>query len=111
MASSYDIKVDNLGPLTTVFTGPTSCLATTTLKPPGSNAYYVAAFWDDVPACYPPGITPFNFHTIPQYYSPGICPSGWSPVTSVGGDWPTTASDYSIWAIPSKTNVWLCCPS
>jgi len=109
-STTYDIKVDNVGPLTTTFTGPSTCLQTTTLI--GSAAYYVAAFWDDVTACYPPGTaTPFNFHTLPQYYSPGICPSGWAPVTSAGADFPGTASNYNQYLIPSPTQVWLCCPS
>jgi hypothetical protein len=106
---SYDVKVDNIGPLTTVFTGPTTCLGTTTLK--GTAAYYVAGFWDDIPECYPTGTQSIDFHTMPRYYSPGICPSGWFPAASAGTDWPRTDSDYSKWAIPTETNVWLCCPS
>lgn len=110
MSRTYDIKVDNVGPLTTTFTAPSTCLETTTVQ--NTNAYYVAAFWDDVPECYPPGTdTQYNFHTLPQYYSPGLCPKGWAPITSAGADFPTTATDYAQWVIAPETQVWLCCPS
>jgi len=110
MARTYDIKVDNLGPLTTTFVAPSTCLQTTTQV--GQQAYYVAAFWNDVPECYPTGTaSTYNFHTMPQYFSPGICPENWVPVTSAGEDFASTASGYDQWAIDKSTNVWLCCPS
>jgi len=103
----YD--VDNVGPLTTVFSGPTSCLATTTYVG-GVAGFYVAAFWDDVTACYPSGTQSLKLHTG-YFYSPGICPSGWAPVVSLETDIPKTASGYSTYKLGSQTTAWLCCPS
>ena len=51
-----------------------------------------------------------NLHTG-YFYSPGICPSGWAPVASLESNLRTTASDYSVYALPQETTAWLCCPS
>ncbi|KAK3386763.1 hypothetical protein B0H63DRAFT_468351 [Podospora didyma] len=101
-----------VGPLTAIFTGPSTCLSTTTFVGNGAAAFYVAAFWDDVTACYPTGTgtTTLDLHTN-FFYSPGICPSGWAPVASMETDIRTTISDYSRYALPKETTAWLCCPS
>lgn len=108
--STYNYGLDNVGPLTTVFTGPTTCLSTTTGIGEGVAGFYVAAFWSDVTACYPSGTQQLNLHTA-YFYSPGICPSGWVPVASLESDLPTTVSSYSVYALPRETTAWLCCPS
>ena len=112
--TAYNIQVDNVGPLTTTFNPPSTCLATTTYIGNGVAGYYVAAFWDDITACYPTGsltgTQSLNLHTN-FFYSPGICPIGWYPATSMGVGAPKDASDASLWLIPEATNVWLCCPS
>ncbi|KAK4186483.1 hypothetical protein QBC35DRAFT_533296 [Podospora australis] len=102
---------DNLGPLTTTFTGPSTCLATTTWI--GNVAgFYVAAFWEDVTECYPTGTKTLNLHTGDRYWSPGICPSGWTPAVSLATDYKPGVSGYDPrWVIASETTAWLCCPS
>ncbi|KAK3377254.1 hypothetical protein B0T24DRAFT_620786 [Lasiosphaeria ovina] len=93
-------KTDNVGPLTTVFTGPTTCLLTTTWI--GNMAgFYVAAFWDDITQCYPTGTQSLNLHTG-YYYSPRMCPSSWAPSVSLATDFSTTTSDYSQQALPRR---------
>jgi len=108
--STYNYAIDNVGPLTTVFSGPTTCLATTTYAGGGVAAFYVAAFWDDVTACYPSGTQSLDLHTG-YFYSPGICPSGWAPIVSLETDIPKTASGFSTYILGSQTTAWLCCPS
>ncbi|KAK0667684.1 hypothetical protein QBC41DRAFT_347847 [Cercophora samala] len=104
------LPLDNVGPVTTVFTGPSTCLSTTSFIGNGIAGFYVAAFWADATECYPTGTQSLNLHTA-YYYSPGICPSGWAPVTSLENGFPTTASDYSQKALaPKGTTAWLCCP-
>ncbi|KAK4175050.1 hypothetical protein QBC36DRAFT_379673 [Triangularia setosa] len=103
--------LDNVGPVTTVFTGPSTCLSTTSFIGNGIAGFYVAAFWSDATECYPPGTQSLDLHTA-YYYSPGICPSGWAPVASLESGFPITASDYSQKALaPKGTTAWLCCPS
>lgn len=109
-APAYPYQLHNVGPLTTTFTGPSTCLATTTAAHLGDAGFYVAAFWDDVKECYPSGTRPLLLHST-YLYSPGICPSGWGPVISLGTGVPTTLPDYSIFTLGRETTAWLCCPS
>ena len=58
--------------LTTLFTPPPSC--TDIITRAGTNFWQGGKEQTGDPDCYPP-----NFYSIyGSYYSPGICPSGWS---------------------------------
>jgi len=111
--STWNWRTDNLGPLTTVFTPPSTCLETTTCDAPCNQVagFEVGAFWDDVSACYPTGTKSLDLHTLPYYWSPGICPSGWAPYQSIGTGVPVTVSGYDTGMLPSSVTAWLCCPS
>ena len=70
----------NRGPLTTVFTPPTNCLATTTFF---SSEYFLGKGYDVTgqESCYPkPTTSRTDFGNYPLLYSPGICPSGYDYV-------------------------------
>ncbi|KAF2805438.1 uncharacterized protein BDZ99DRAFT_539765 [Mytilinidion resinicola] len=110
------ISAYNRGPITTAFIPPTSCLATLTLPSSGGDLFFGHQFISYVDlACYPHGtIAAQNLVTWSSwdifYYSPAICPSGWTQATaftSVIPAWPETVSI----SIESNTNVALCCPS
>src|SRR4051812_49328192 len=77
------------GPLTTLWAPPPSCLSTTTCYNSSFYLGYQSALGADL-SCYPPAQTApagnanttksaVNAITI-QYYSLGICPSGWTYV-------------------------------
>jgi hypothetical protein len=81
------------GPLTHFFVPPSSCLETTTFD--GTNYFlgYQSALGTDE-ACYPPVIaSPTSTSTIVsnanaitlQYWSPGLCPYGWTYAMSYNG--------------------------
>lgn len=73
--------MSNAGPLTTTFTAPSSCTTATGLYQiwPGTDRY----FYEQGPLgsrteCFPSGYDP----SPSQYYSPGLCPSGYTPACS-----------------------------
>jgi hypothetical protein len=105
--TSYNIRDDIVGPLTTIFTGPTSCLSTTTCREYLGEAAEceVAAWYFDSTAeglalCYPKTIATNGGFKARFIYSPGICPSGWYPAASI--------EDVST---ATATSRYLCCPS
>lgn len=72
MAGPYDSV---LGPLTSIFTPPSTCITGITYVPPliesSTAALYRGASGDSVAdECYPSGFT------TDFAYSPGVCPSG-----------------------------------
>lgn len=77
---SSGFTIGGQGPidLTTIFTPPPSCLSTVT--------YDGTSFWEGGLVqtgdqnCFPPSFTDI----FKSYYSPGICPSGWTSAGSVG---------------------------
>jgi len=113
----------NRGALTTTFTPPSTCLATTSvylygyLAPSSAQVtvYYVG--WvpmvpDYLPndvndPCLPPPTTPLNLVGQAWYYSPGICPSAYTPAVQL-----LTLPNIcgSAAALPESVTAWVCCP-
>jgi hypothetical protein len=95
--------MSNIGPLTTTFTAPSSCtLISVELDgspTPTSTTYYnyVGKVWPSPLDCFPSGYPNAYTDRFSDYYSPGICPSGW------------TAYPTSDFPDPSETTA-LCCP-
>ncbi|KAH8884991.1 hypothetical protein GQ53DRAFT_829367 [Thozetella sp. PMI_491] len=100
----------NLEPLTTVFSGPTTCFSTTSYIGDGIGGFFVAAFWKDELECYPSGTRFIDLHTMGNYYSPSICPSGGYTPRPYGYHtfWRWT-SDCEFVVKPGETisNVWV----
>lgn len=67
----------SIGPLTTTFTAPAACASSTGINIVGCGGGCL--WWAEGPLeaseCYPSGYNP----TLNNYYSPGICPSGYTP--------------------------------
>jgi hypothetical protein len=95
--------MSNIGPLTTTFTAPGSCsLISVDLNgspTPTSTTYYnyVGLVWPSPLDCFPSGYPNALTDRFSNYYSPGICPSGW------------TAYPTSNFPDPAETTA-LCCP-
>ena len=110
----------NRGPATTTFTPPTVCLSTTSVlilgidePPPQQGIYYYIGFWTQAgpdeltfsDPCMPPIATPINIG--PWYYSPGICPSAYTPA----GQLLTIPNIcHSEAALAESVTAWVCCP-
>lgn len=91
--------MSNIGPLTTTFTAPSSCATATGLYqiwPSHGTYYYQQGPLLSRPECYPSG-----YEAEPsQYYSPGVCPSGY------------TAACSSANAVETATETaYTCCPT
>ncbi|KAJ4421870.1 hypothetical protein N0V82_003470 [Gnomoniopsis sp. IMI 355080] len=90
--------MSNAGPLTTTFTAPASCTTATGLYQVwASNTYHfeqgpLASMTD----CFPSGYDA----SISQYYSPGICPSGYT----------TACSSTDILSATVTETAYTCCP-
>lgn len=114
----------NRGALTTTFTPPSTCLETTSvflaglLVPPSAQStfYYVGLWTQALPdilpnyvsdSCMPPAATPIDLGQA-WYYSPGICPSAYSPAAPL-----LTLPNicHSATTLPESVTAWLCCPS
>lgn len=67
----------SIGALTTTFTAPASCASSTGINIVGCGSGCV--WWAegplDAPDCYPSSYNP----SLSHYYSPGVCPSGYTP--------------------------------
>lgn len=113
----------NRGHLTTTFTPPSTCLDTTSvylggyLAPPSAQGttYYVGFWTGNWPAyvtdyvsepCMPPAVTPIPLYEA-WYYSPGICPSAYTPAARL-----LTAPNNCdvVAAVPESVTAWVCCP-
>ncbi|KAH8660309.1 hypothetical protein BX600DRAFT_467539 [Xylariales sp. PMI_506] len=114
----------NRGPLTTTFTPPSTCLGTTSaflagFQAPPSNqhtVYYVGLWTPALPdyvtdytgdSCVPQATGAISLEG-PWYFSPGICPSGYSPAAPLS----TVPSncDQTV-ALAESITAWACCPS
>lgn len=95
--------MSNIGPLTTTFTAPSSCSFISVeldgSPTPTSTTYYnyVGLVWPSPLDCFPSGYPNALTDRFNNYYSPGICPSGW------------TAYPTSNFPDPAETTA-LCCP-
>lgn len=92
----------DLGPLTTVFTPPSDCLASSavwwiyTSCYVAPNCTYQLQGHPDFRKCLPPDYMPYTT----AYYSPGLCPSGYTPAcTSYDSNGTVTDAVYN------------CCPT
>ena len=103
-ASSSSTSAENRGPITTIFTPPSTCLATTTLL---TDTYLLNHWLSGDPNCYPSATEAESIwysNWGGYYYSPAVCPSGWTTMTSLS----------TISAGPSLgdgTSGYLCCPT
>lgn len=91
-----------LGPLTTFYTPSTSCYQTTTSVQTGFKAFDYQL--DTTLRCWPSISGSIQITTSEDwagYYSPGICPSGWSAATTRGTNFFGTRSGTAV----------LCCPT
>lgn len=79
----------NFGPVTSIYTPQTSCYSTTSFILQNFNIYTESD-------CLPYGV--LDYTTRFQYYSPGICPSGYNSAGSVPN-------------LPTATTASFCCPS
>lgn len=92
--------MSNAGPLTTTFTAPSSCATATGLYqiwPESDRYYYEQGPLGSRAECFPSG-----YNASPsQHYSPGLCPSGYTPACS------------STDVISGKTTetAYTCCPT
>lgn len=92
--------MSNAGPLTTTFTAPSSCATATGLYqiwPETDRYYYEQGPLGSRTECFPSG-----YDASPsQHYSPGLCPSGYTPACS------------STDIISSRTTetAYTCCPT
>jgi hypothetical protein len=83
-------------PLTTIFTPPASCSSIITYD--GTYLWQGGVLQTGDLDCYPT-----SFLSIyASFYSPGICPYGWTSASSVTGAG-------ALVTIPTETNA-LCCP-
>lgn len=112
-----------IGALTTTFTPPTTCFLTTAIIATyDGEGFDNARLWDAGlgmaatvyrispnigTACYPPGYNASDWVLQGGYYSPGICPSGYTLAFTEG----ETMSDWSISNAPVTSRTWgVCCP-
>ncbi|KAK3315777.1 hypothetical protein B0H66DRAFT_270756 [Apodospora peruviana] len=97
-----------LGPLTTTFTPPASCASSTgihivaTYCGPDDPNPAGCVYWAEGPIqpateCYPPKHNP----TVRRYYSPGLCPSGYTPGCTSRAIVETTVTE----------TIYTCCPT
>ncbi|KAL3419652.1 hypothetical protein PVAG01_08150 [Phlyctema vagabunda] len=102
----------NLGPLTTQYAVPPSCLETYT------NNLYQTLYFGGVDfdtgvsyvdtACHPPRPTLSVDQAVDAlYYSPGRCPSGWNYATTMHD---VSAGATSTLSLGASTTAALCCP-
>jgi hypothetical protein len=87
----------DLGALTTVFTPPSSCLASSALWwiYTGYNVYQLQGP-PDLQNCFPPSYVPNST----AYYSPGVCPSGYT----------TACTSFNTVGTVTDT-LYTCCPT
>lgn len=92
--------MSNAGPLTTTFTAPSSCATATGLYQIFSEAesyHYEQGPLGSRTECFPSG-----YDTSPSlYYSPGLCPSGYTPACSSTDIVSRTATE----------TAYTCCPT
>ncbi|KAF1941029.1 hypothetical protein EJ02DRAFT_423372 [Clathrospora elynae] len=103
----------NRGPITTKFAPPASCLETLT-SISGSSLYFGHFGTIFNVDCYPTGTSPAQAlatgNWAGYYYSPAICPLGWTAATTFLSSVPIYGSPQYI-ALGSETTAALCCPS
>lgn len=98
--------MSNAGPLTTTFTAPSSCATATGLYqiwPEADSYYYEQGPLASRTECYPSGYDP----SPSQYYSPGLCPNGYTPACSRTGVVSSTATEIAYTCCPTAA-VYTC---
>jgi len=109
--------VDYFGPLTTLWTPPARCSRTITQVAPNEDNFIIyGVYGGQETYCWPPvgGGTltaPATINPNPEsrwgYYSPAICPSGWS----TSATWPDfQISGSNSLSLSSGISTAVCCP-
>ncbi|RDW65038.1 hypothetical protein BP6252_10689 [Coleophoma cylindrospora] len=101
------ISTFNRGPLQTSFAPAASCLSTLTW----SSTLYFGHWGPGVAdtSCYPKSSGEKRTSDWDMYYySPGICPDGWSHAATFSSSYPGIS--HSALSIASETTAVLCCP-
>jgi len=88
-----------LGPLTTVFQPPSTCFDIVTRWNEPENVIFHGIQGD--PNCYPGDVRVLGQAFVAYYYSPGVCPSGFTEACQDRGQWNA--------GLPGITAS-LCCP-
>ncbi|KAK0732270.1 hypothetical protein B0H67DRAFT_96467 [Lasiosphaeris hirsuta] len=89
------------GPLTTVFTAAPSCSSDFVYYGYSAGLDYVDRDTYSASVCYPLG----RLNLLEVYFSPGVCPSGWTS----GGYVYTTSFFWAPSLAPDETAA-ICCP-
>ncbi|KAF2437491.1 hypothetical protein P171DRAFT_492228 [Karstenula rhodostoma CBS 690.94] len=94
ISDASSIKAQNRGPITTLFSPPSSCTATLTTQQPSNDRLFFGHYLDPYfdPLCLPLGTfkreelikVTWDFY----YYSPAICPDEWSTVATFQSEIP-----------------------
>lgn len=95
--------MSNVGPLTTTFTAPASCTTATGLYQIWNDAgtyRYEQGPLATMSGCFPDGYGA----SLSRYYSPGLCPSGYTAACS------STDAVVSATATATET-AFTCCPT
>jgi hypothetical protein len=101
--------MSNIGPLTTTFTAPSSCSFLSVeldgSPTPTSTTYYnyVGLVWPSPLDCFPSGYPNALADRFNNYYSPGICPSGWTAYPT--SNYPDTAETTALCCPPGFTTI------
>jgi hypothetical protein len=96
--------MSNIGPLTTAFAAPSDCsiLSVNLVGSPAPTSTtfynYAGIVWPDPLRCFPSGYPNAYSARFSNFYSPGVCPSGW---TAFGAT--------SNFPDPAETTA-MCCP-
>lgn len=100
--------MSNAGPLTTTFTAPASCATATGLYQiwsSGSEGASATYHYEQGPlaslsSCFPSGYDASATGAEP-YYSPGLCPSGYTAACSSTGVVSATATETALTCCPT----------
>lgn len=94
--------MSNAGPLTTTFTAPSSCATATGLyqiwSSDSSSYHYEQGPLATMAACFPSG---YDSGAKQQYYSPGLCPSGYT----------AACSSTEVVSATATETAYTCCPT
>ncbi|KAF2645949.1 hypothetical protein P280DRAFT_465689 [Massarina eburnea CBS 473.64] len=108
------LSIYNRGPITTAFSPPASCLDTMTMY--GRGTLYFGHFYGPFidTACYPAGANTQKLTDATSwdtyYYSPAICPYGWTTATTFSAAYP--GNNATTWIrLGPGTTAGVCCPS
>ncbi|APA09131.1 hypothetical protein sscle_04g039010 [Sclerotinia sclerotiorum 1980 UF-70] len=103
------ISAYNRGPILTTFVPPASCLSTLTFSTDMYFGHRDKGYVDA--ACFPSSTTdygPWENAWGVYYYSPGICPQGWSQAATLSSSFGKGTTQLKL---GDETTAVVCCPS